>query len=83
MIGFLFSFPGKIITGLVLLGVVYGAGQYQGRSAAMAKAGARAAKATIEQLKERGLINESVSGLSDCDLLHELDPDGLCDNGDQ
>ena len=83
MMGFLFSLPGKIITGLVLLGLVYGAGQYQGRSAATAKAEARAAKATIEQLKERGLINESVSGLSDCDLLRELDPDGVCVDGNQ
>lgn len=72
MTGFLFSLPGKIITGLVLLGVVYGAGQWQGRSAATAKAEARAAKATIEQLKERGLINESVANLPSADLCIEL-----------
>lgn len=70
--GFIISLPGKILSAIAIVSIAYLAGQWQGRSAATEKAEARAAQATIEQLKERGLINESVSHLSDCDLIREL-----------
>lgn len=82
-LGFLTSLPGKIITAVVVLSLAYMAGQWHGRDIATEKAEARAAKATIEQLKERGLINEQVRNISDCALARELNPGVVCDDGDE
>lgn len=64
--------------------LAYNAGKWRGASQESAAAEARAAKATIEQLRERGMINEDVARLSDCQLLSELGGDcRLLDNGNQ
>lgn len=56
--------------------LAYNAGKWRGASQADAAAKARAAKATIEQLRERGMINEAVKDLSDCELIRDLG--GMC-----
>jgi len=68
---------------LLAIAAAYWAGQYHGASVATAEAEARAAQATIRQLKERGMINDQISGLDDCALLRELDPDSVCNNLDE
>ena len=77
----LFSLPGKIAMVAFAIGLAYTAGQWQGRTAANANAEARGAKATIEAMRERGLINETVSSMDDCALLLDLNPDSVCDDG--
>lgn len=74
----LFSLPGKIAMAALAGALLYGAGQWQGRTAANANAEARGAKATIEQLKERGMIDEAVDNTDLVDLCIELG--GLPDN---
>lgn len=54
----------------------YAAGQHNGAQIATAEAEARGAQATINAMKERGLINEAVRNMDDCRLLSELG--GLC-----
>lgn len=71
-----------LIGALACLGAFY-AGKWHGAAVETAAAEARAAQATIRQLKERGMINEQVHGLDDCALLRELDPNSVCDNGGQ
>lgn len=82
-LGFLFSPIGKIGMVALAIALAFTAGETHGRTVASANAEARIAKATIRQLKERGLINEAVKSVPDCQLVHELNPDGLCDNGSQ
>ena len=48
--------------------ITYAKGHSDGRDYERAKA----ALATLEQLEERGMINEEVRSLDDCDLLVEL-----------
>lgn len=54
----------------------YAAGQHNGAQVATAQAEARGAQATINAMKERGLINEAVRNMDDCGLLAELG--GMC-----
>ena len=55
-----------------------GAVYLKGRADCASVAEQRAMQATIEQLRERGLINEAVRDTSDCDLIIELG--GVCDD---
>lgn len=77
----LFSPLGKIGMVALAIAIAYGAGEFHGRSVATSNAEARAAQATIRQMKERGLINEAVKSVPDCQLAHELNPDSVCNNG--
>lgn len=63
----------------VLAALAVGFAYWKGRHDGATIAEARTATATIDQLRERGLINESVRELPACDLLRELDPDSVCD----
>lgn len=54
------------------------AGQWHGASVQRAESRAEVAEATIEQLRERGMINEKVKNLTDCELVRELG--GVCNN---
>jgi hypothetical protein len=56
----------------LIAAVAFSAGNWKGRTAATANAEARAAKATIQQLKERGLINEAVDDTDIADICIEL-----------
>lgn len=70
----------RIAGACFLIGLLcYQIGQVSGRAQGLKVAEARAAKATIEQLKERGLIDETVNNLDACDLLADL---GVPDCGD-
>lgn len=61
-----------------VVGLVAGsAGYVKGRADGAAVAETRAMKATIEQMRQRGMINEDVRGLPDPALCRELG--GLCD----
>lgn len=57
----------------------FGAGHWHGAQTASAQAEARGAQATIKSLKQRGLINEAVRTVPDCDLARELNPGVVCD----
>lgn len=75
MIGFLSLIPNslKFAAGAALAIVAaWYAGNWNGARVEASAAEARAVKATLEQLKERGLIDEAVQTVSDCDLLVEL-----------
>lgn len=61
-----------LTVGLVAASVAFGAGYWKGSANASARAEAKAAKAVISQLKERGLINEAVGNLDTVDLCIEL-----------
>ena len=63
---------------LALVVGVIGTAYLKGRADGAALAETRAMRATIEQLRERGLINEAVRDTSDCDLIVELG--GVCDD---
>lgn len=52
-------------------------GYLKGIADGAAEAESRAMKATIEQMRQRGMINEDVRGLPDAALCRELG--GLCD----
>lgn len=75
---FIRSLPGQIAVTAVVGLLAFGLGELHGRQVATANAEARSAQATIKQLKERGMINEQVNHLDDCTLLHELNPDSVC-----
>lgn len=62
----------KIAIAAVAASAIFGAGYWKGSTNATAKAEARAAKAVISQLKERGLINEAVGNLDTVQLCVEL-----------
>lgn len=82
LLGFLGMLPSPVKWGglaLVAAFLAYNAGSFIGYRNGQAAADARSLKATIEQLRERGLINEDVRNLSDCQLVVELG--GVCDNG--
>lgn len=79
MIGWLTSLgtiPKMIGIAVLAGGIGWGAGYLQGKGAAQADAENESLRSTIEQLQERGLINEDVQGLSDCELVIELG--GVC-----
>ena len=63
-----------------LVAGAYGLGEWNGARMERAEAEARGAKATIEQLRQRGLINEAVRDVPACDLARELNPDSVCDD---
>lgn len=77
ILGFLTSLPGKIVMGVVLLGLVYGVGQWNGRTAATANAKMAAAEETARILKKRGVLDENVSNRDAADLCRSY---GLPDN---
>lgn len=52
MPGFIISLPGKILSAIAIVSIAYGIGQWQGRSAATAKAEARAVKLALERIQE-------------------------------
>ena len=66
---------------LALVVGAIGTAYLKGRADGAAVAESRAMQATIEQLRERGLINEAVRDASDCDLIIELG--GVCDDAGQ
>ena len=66
---------------LALLAATHTGLYLKGRADEAALAETRAMRATIEQLRERGLINEAVRDTSDCDLIVELG--GVCDDTGQ
>lgn len=59
--------------------ISYGAGHHIGAQVATAQAEARGAQATINAMKERGLINEAVRNMDDCALARELNADLVCE----
>lgn len=59
MIGFLFSLPGKIVTGLVIVGLAYGAGYIGGKKAGRINQ----LQQTVKAHEDRNEIDESVGGL--------------------
>lgn len=82
MMAFLALIPTPVKYAAVALFAVvlaYNAGKWRGASQESAAAEVRAAKATIEQLRERGMINEAVKDLSDCQLARDINPDSVCD----
>lgn len=57
----------------------YNAGHHVGAQVATAEAEARGAQATINAMKDRGLINEAVRNMDDCALARELNADLVCE----
>lgn len=62
-----------IAAGALALFALWSTGVYlKGRADGASVAEIRGAKATLDQLKERGLINEDVRNADDCDLLADI-----------
>ncbi len=76
----MFSFlnPQILIGGALVLSLATGGAYFKGRSDGYALGTATGVSATMDQLQERGQINEAVRKTGECDLILELNPDGLC-----
>lgn len=81
MIALLAAIPAPIrqaVLGAVIGFTCFMAGAWHGSKIETAQAEARGAQATINAMKERGLINEAVRNMDDCRLLRELGG-GMCE----
>ena len=77
MFGFLN--PQVMIGGAVVIALASGAGYIKGRSDGYALGTAKGVTATMEQLQQRGEINEDVRNTGECELIVELG--GVCGDG--
>lgn len=77
----MFGIPSPQLIGAALIasGLLAGGAYFKGRSDGYAIGTAKGVSATMDQLEQRGQINEEVRNLEECNLVLELNPDGVCD----
>jgi hypothetical protein len=75
----MFGLPNPYLIGgaAIAASLVVGGAYIKGRSDGYALGTAAGVTATMDQLEERGQINETIRNLGECELIRELG--GLCD----
>jgi hypothetical protein len=76
----MFGLPNPYLIGAAVIAacVATGGVYLKGRSDGYSLGTAKGVTATMDQLEERGQINEEVRKLEECKLVLELNPDGVC-----
>jgi len=73
--------PQILIGGAVAAALLVGGAYLKGRSDGYALGTAKGVSATMDQLEERGQINEAVRKTTECELARELNPGSVCGDG--
>ena len=77
----MFGLPNPYLIGgaVIAASLAFGGAYLKGRSDGYALGTAKGVTATMDQLEQRGQINEEVRSLEECKLVRELNPGGVCE----